>query len=256
MAVRLNKVAKEFGQQLLDNCKEALGKPPVYNNVTFPAVPYVAKAMSSPPRSLGKTFANSRPVWNVPTVNIQKVPADNYRTLAAEIRSRKFMTASSDLCTNLLPTCGHHLASVRLAIGDPPPILASTGHRHRIGHTQSNFTPPSETKVGTHLENSKNLTFEGKNTLLTGCGKGSIGAEISKGPLLGGAHIVVTASIIIDRCPKQGVDALINYTTVHSTLTSTMSFLDHVIPFVALQENGREVEDWMTVRARSLDHVN
>jgi len=65
-------------------------------------------------------------------------------------------------------------------------------------------------KVGTNWEYSSNLTgvyldilheiattgttFKDKNTLLTGVGKGSIGVEILKGLLAGGAHVVITTS--------------------------------------------------------------
>ena len=65
-------------------------------------------------------------------------------------------------------------------------------------------------KVGTTWEYSSNLTsvyldilheiatsgttFKDKNALLTGVGKGSIGVEILKGLLCGGAHVVVTTS--------------------------------------------------------------
>jgi len=37
-------------------------------------------------------------------------------------------------------------------------------------------------------------TFKEKNALITGVGKGSIGVEILKGLLSGGAHVVVTTS--------------------------------------------------------------
>ncbi|KAL1699541.1 hypothetical protein EV121DRAFT_161205, partial [Schizophyllum commune] len=37
-------------------------------------------------------------------------------------------------------------------------------------------------------------TFKDKNVLLTGVGKGSIGVEVVKGLLSGGAHIVITTS--------------------------------------------------------------
>jgi fatty acid synthase subunit alpha, fungi type len=37
-------------------------------------------------------------------------------------------------------------------------------------------------------------SFEGKNALLTGVGKGSIGIEVVKGLLAGGAHVMITTS--------------------------------------------------------------
>jgi hypothetical protein len=65
-------------------------------------------------------------------------------------------------------------------------------------------------KVGTNWEYSSNLTsvyldilheiatagttFKDKNALLTGVGKGSIGVEVVKGLLSGGAHVVITTS--------------------------------------------------------------
>ena len=38
------------------------------------------------------------------------------------------------------------------------------------------------------------MIFKDKNALLTGFGKGSIGIEVLKGLLSGGAHVVVTTS--------------------------------------------------------------
>jgi hypothetical protein len=32
-------LAKQFGQALLDNCKEMIGQPPLYKDVTFPTAP-------------------------------------------------------------------------------------------------------------------------------------------------------------------------------------------------------------------------
>ena len=58
-------------------------------------------------------------------------------------------------------------------------------------------------------------TFKDKNALITGVGKGSIGVEILKGLMSGGAHIVVTTS--------------------HYSRTTV-----DVIPFAAVPENGRE----------------
>jgi fatty acid synthase subunit beta len=65
-------------------------------------------------------------------------------------------------------------------------------------------------KVGSTWEYSNNLTgiyldilhgiatsgttFKDKNALLTGVGKGSIGVEVVKGLLSGGAHVVITTS--------------------------------------------------------------
>lgn len=134
-------------------------------------------------------------------------------------------------------------------------------------------------KVGTNWEYSSNLTnvyldilgeiatsgttFEGKNALLTGVGQGSIGVEVLKGLLCGGAHVVVTTSrynrtnveyyqdifqkfgsrgaaltvVPFNQGSKQDVEALVDY--IYATLGLD---LDYILPFAAVPENGREID--------------
>ena len=106
-------------------------------------------------------------------------------------------------------------------------------------------------------------TFKDKNALLTGVGKGSIGVEIVKGLIAGGAKVVITTSrysratveyyqavyhecgsrgssltvVPFNQGSKQDVDNLIEY--IYSTLGMD---LDYVLPFAALPENGREID--------------
>jgi 3-oxoacyl-ACP reductase-like protein len=110
------------------------------------------------------------------------------------------------------------------------------------------------------------VSFEHKNALLTGVGKGSIGAEILKGLLAGGARVVVTTSrynratveyyqSIFHECgskgssltvvpfnqgSKQDVEALIDY--IYSTDKGLGLDLDYIVPFAAIPENGREID--------------
>jgi fatty acid synthase subunit alpha len=106
-------------------------------------------------------------------------------------------------------------------------------------------------------------TFKDKNALLTGVGKGSIGVEILKGLLSGGAHVVITTSrysratveyyqgiyhefgsrgsaltvVPFNQASRQDVEALVDY------IYSTMGLdLDYILPFAALPENGREID--------------
>jgi fatty acid synthase subunit alpha len=134
-------------------------------------------------------------------------------------------------------------------------------------------------KVGTNWEYSSNLTgvyfdvlheiatsgttFKDKNALLTGVGKGSIGVEILKGLLSGGAHVVITTSrysrasveyyqgifqrfgsrgsaltvVPFNQGSKQDVEALVDY--IYGTLGLD---LDYILPFAAVPENGREID--------------
>lgn len=134
-------------------------------------------------------------------------------------------------------------------------------------------------KVGKTWEYSSNLTgvyldilneiatsgttFVDKNALLTGVGKGSIGIEIVKGLLAGGAHVVITTSnynrktveyyqsifqscgsrgsaltvVPFNQASRQDVEALVDY--IYSNLGMD---LDYIIPFAGIPENGREID--------------
>ncbi|KAF4614083.1 hypothetical protein D9613_007929 [Agrocybe pediades] len=134
-------------------------------------------------------------------------------------------------------------------------------------------------KVGATWEYSSNLTgvyldilheiatsgttFQGKNALLTGVGKGSIGVEVVKGLLSGGAHVVITTSsysrktveyyqsifqsfgsrgsaltvVPFNQASKQDVEALVDY--IYATLGLD---LDYILPFAGIPENGREID--------------
>lgn len=134
-------------------------------------------------------------------------------------------------------------------------------------------------KIGSHWEYSGNLTslylevlteiatsgttFKDKNALLTGVGKGSIGIEIVKGLLSGGARVVITTSrynkstveyyqdiyhrygsggsaltvVPFNQGSRQDVEALVDY--IYSTLAMD---LDYILPFAGIPENGREID--------------
>jgi len=134
-------------------------------------------------------------------------------------------------------------------------------------------------KVGTTWEFSSNLTdvyldilhefatsgttFEGKNALCTGVGRGSIGVEVVEGFLSGGAHIVITTSsynrktveyyqaifqsfgshgsaltvVPFNQASRQDVEALIDY--IYSKLNMD---LDYIMPFAGIPENGHEID--------------
>ncbi|KAJ1674527.1 fatty acid synthase alpha subunit Lsd1, partial [Spiromyces aspiralis] len=113
------------------------------------------------------------------------------------------------------------------------------------------------------------LTFENKYVLITGCGKGSIGAEILCGVLAGGAKVIVTTSrysreaieyyqgiyqrygakgsslivVPFNQGSQQDVNALINYIYDTDPRNGLGWDLDFVIPFAAIPERGREISD-------------
>ncbi|KAI0243885.1 fatty acid synthase alpha subunit Lsd1, partial [Massospora cicadina] len=113
------------------------------------------------------------------------------------------------------------------------------------------------------------LSFEGKNVLITGCGRNSIGAEILSGLLSGGAQVIVTTSrfnraateyyqgiyqrygskgsslivVPFNQGSKQDVENLVNYIYSLTEKTGMVFDLDFIVPFGAVPENGREITD-------------
>ena len=114
-----------------------------------------------------------------------------------------------------------------------------------------------------HEITTSGTTFKDKNALLTGIGKGSIGIEILKGLLSGGAHVVITTSrynrttveyyqsiyqtigsrgsaltvVPFNQGLKQDVEALVD--CIYTTLGMD---LNYILLFAAIPENGREID--------------
>ncbi len=113
---------------------------------------------------------------------------------------------------------------------------------------------------------SKGLSFSNKRVLLTGAGQGSIGAEILQGLLSGGASVIVTTSsyspkvtahyqslfsqfgargsqlmvLPFNQGSQQDVEALVAY--IYS-IGDTDWDLDHIVPFAAISEHTRGIDD-------------
>ncbi|KAL3433440.1 hypothetical protein BDV09DRAFT_171990 [Aspergillus tetrazonus] len=109
-------------------------------------------------------------------------------------------------------------------------------------------------------------SFAGRSVLITGAGVGSIGAEVLKGLLAGGARVIVTTSrfsssvvrkyqdlytqvgsrgselvvVPFNQASVQDVTALVNY--IYDAQGGLHWDLDHILPFAAMPENGRTIE--------------
>ena len=110
------------------------------------------------------------------------------------------------------------------------------------------------------------LSFSGKTVLITGAGPQSIGAEIVKGLLSGGADVIVTTSrsvsdaakfynslykdsgardsrltlLPFNQGSKKDCEALISH--IYSNKSGLGTDLDFIIPFAAITESGREID--------------
>ncbi|RDW58706.1 fatty acid synthase beta [Coleophoma cylindrospora] len=120
-----------------------------------------------------------------------------------------------------------------------------------------------------HLDHAAScgVSFSGKTVLVTGAGFGSIGAKLVQGLLSGGAQVVVTSSSYSSKVTKDYQDMYAYYGTKCSRLVvvpfnqgsrqdteNLVNYiydekaglgwdLDHIIPFAAISENGREIDN-------------
>lgn len=221
------RLAKELGQQLIENCKDVLEVAPVYKDVTVPTGPRTtvdAKGnldYEEAPRPSCRKFehyvqqmseggkiseyGNRTKVQNDLQRMYKLIKSQHKATLTSsqlEIRS-----LYRDVCRSLAMNESQILPKENGAPGKKPGLKG---------------TSPSKGKVETipflHLKRkslhgwdySKKLTnlylnciekaardgmtFEGKYALMTGAGAGSIGAEVLTGLISGGAKVVVTTS--------------------------------------------------------------
>ncbi|KZW02887.1 fatty acid synthase [Exidia glandulosa HHB12029] len=293
-------LAKQFGQQLIDNCKEAMMTAPRYKDVTFPTAPkttvsdkgdivysevnresvrkleaYVQEMASgdtSANVNLQKVHEDVLKLWNVvksqPEISqeqkgrIKALYEGVVRSLrkTPEHRPRHHPTPRNRRSSSqfLRPQVSSIVPSVS---ADKVPLLHL---KRRTGTTweYSNNLTSVYLDILSEIATS-GTTFEGKNALLTGVGKGSIGVEVLKGLLSGGAHVVVTTSrfnrssvqfyqdiyqkygsrgaalkvLPFNQGSKQDVEGVVEY--IYETLGLD---LDYILPFAAVPENGREID--------------
>jgi fatty acid synthase subunit alpha len=292
-------LAKKFGQQLIDNTREVIAKAPMYKDVTFPTAPHTevdgkgnivySEVVRENVRKLEayvEEMASADTVTG--SVNIEKVQ-DDVSKLWTLVKSQPGI--SQDQKNGIKALYEGVVTSLRKG-----PETRPNRNAPRSRRPSSQFLRPQlrgitsvssdkipllhlKRKVGTNWEYSSNLTniyldilheiatdgttFQDKNALLTGVGKGSIGVEILKGLLAGGAHVVVTTSrynrstveyyqsiyhsvgsrgsaltvVPFNQGSKQDVEALVDY--IYATLGLD---LDYILPFAAVPENGREID--------------
>ncbi|KAL4959186.1 trifunctional fatty acid synthase subunit FAS2 [Aspergillus stella-maris] len=222
-------LAKELGEQLIENCKEVLGVSPVYKDVAVPTGPQttidsrgtieyqeVPRASARKLEHYVKQMAEGGPISEYS--NRAKVQND-LRSVYKLIRRQHRLSKSSQLQFNAL-----YKEVVRaLSMNENQIMPQENGNAKRPGRNGSvrNGSPRSgkvETIPFLHLKKKSEhgwdyskkltgvyldvmesaarsgLTFSGKNVLMTGAGAGSIGAEVLQGLISGGAKVIVTTS--------------------------------------------------------------
>ena len=227
-------LAKELGEQLIDNCKDVLDEAPVYKDVSIPTGPHTSidargnmDYAEVPRTSVRKLEHYVREMAEGGKIseygNRTKVQNDLSRIYKLIRQQHKLSKSSQLQIKNLY---GNVIRSLAMNEGQIMP-LENGKAKKGAKNGAKNGTPPMnghakpgkvETIPFLHLkrkdehgwEYSKKLTglylegleqaaksgvsFQGKNALMTGAGAGSIGAEVLQGLISGGAKVVVTTS--------------------------------------------------------------
>ncbi|GAA95524.1 uncharacterized protein L969DRAFT_45497 [Mixia osmundae IAM 14324] len=294
-------MVKEFGTLLLQNCEEVIGTPPVYKDVTFPTAPrttidergnIVYEEVPRPRVSrLEKYVAEMAAGTSAqPQVDLEKVHetlSSLYRLVKSNTSvSKAHLSAVKQLYGEVVKTLGESKKAVTRPTGsararrnsnsflrpekvnEPVKISSSAKPLLFLNRKVGNTWQYSERLTSLYLDILKEIatagtTFEHKTALLTGVGRDSIGVEVVKGLLSGGARVIVTTSsyrretveyyqsiyqevgsrgssltvVPFNGGSKQDVEALVEY-----IYTDMAIDLDYVLPFAALSENGREID--------------
>ncbi|RAH78546.1 putative fatty acid synthase alpha subunit FasA [Aspergillus japonicus CBS 114.51] len=222
-------LAKELGEQLIENCKEVLDAAPVYKDVAVPTGPQttvdargkvgykeVPRASARKLEHYVKQMAEGGPISEYS--NRAKVQ-DDLRSVYKLIRRQHRLSKSSQLQFNALYK--EVIRALSMNENQIIPQENSNGKKSGRNSVKRNGSPRSgkiETIPFLHLKKKNEhgwdynkkltgvyldvlesaarsgLTFQGKNILMTGAGAGSIGAEVLQGLISGGAKVVVTTS--------------------------------------------------------------
>lgn len=298
------RLAKEFGQILLSNCREAIGTAPMYRDITFPTAPKTTvtvkgdivyeevnrTGVSRLERYVAEMAAGSKITAEMNLDKVQESIQNLYKLVKSQptiVKSQ--MAAIRSLYGEVVKGLSHNERN-RQGPGAPRSRRPSSQFLRPVQveptALSSDKTPllHLKRKVGNNWVYSSKLTtlyldvlteiasagttFEHKNALLTGVGKGSIGVEILKGLLSGGAQVVVTTSrysratveyyqaiyqevgsrgsrltvVPFNQGSKQDVEALVDYIYSTDKDKGLAMDLDYILPFAALPENGREID--------------
>ncbi|RAH45867.1 trifunctional fatty acid synthase subunit FAS2 [Aspergillus brunneoviolaceus CBS 621.78] len=222
-------LAKELGEQLIENCKEVLDAAPVYKDVAVPTGPQttvdargkvgykeVPRASARKLEHYVKQMAEGGPISEYS--NRAKVQ-DDLRSVYKLIRRQHRLSKSSQLQFNALYK--EVIRALSMNENQIIPQDNSNGKKSGRNSVKRNGSPRSgkiETIPFLHLKKKNEhgwdynkkltgvyldvlesaarsgLTFQGKNVLMTGAGAGSIGAEVLQGLISGGAKVIVTTS--------------------------------------------------------------
>ena len=226
-------LAKELGEQLIENCKDVLNEAPVYKDVSVPTGPQTTidargnldyqEVQRQSSRKLEHYVTEMAEGGKISEYSNRTKVQNDLRSVYKLIRKQHKLSKTSQLQFNTL-----YKDVIRaLAMNEHQIMPQENGDVKKPGRNGSvtrasmngNIkqgkveTIPflhlkkkephgweySKKLSGVYIEGLENaaksgLTFQGKMALMTGAGAGSIGAEVLQGLISGGAKVVVTTS--------------------------------------------------------------
>ncbi|CCH46337.1 fatty-acid synthase complex protein, putative [Wickerhamomyces ciferrii] len=312
-------LAKELGNQLIENCKQVLDLDPVYKDISYPLGPKTNVdhkgniKYSEEPRENVRKFqqyvhemSQGSEVTRQPQQTIEQDLTKVYNAISkqAELSSGtkvEFEKLYGDLIKFLQTSNEIEIKQNTTVAGfnddnldsDSTKEVASLPTTSSIKNPVSKVIPP-ETIPFLHLKKRlpddswaydrqltsvfldgleqaavNGVTFKGKHVLITGAGAGSIGAEVLKGLIQGGANVILTTSrfskkvteyyqqiyakygargsslvvVPFNQGSKQDVEALVDYIYDDVKKGGLGWDLDAIVPFAAIPENGNEINN-------------
>ncbi|KAI9826710.1 MAG: 3-oxoacyl-[acyl-carrier-protein] synthase [Phylliscum demangeonii] len=240
--------ARHFLEQLTQDCEQSLTKAPVAQDVSPLTAP---RTIIDPLGNISYVEAPRRAalLLNSTTDKKPAPPTASPPCLCDDIRQG----------TTAELVCQRRLALEHAAL----PRLRSKGSEGWNDHESSSDVYRNVLDRAS----SQGMTFKDKVVLVTGAGRGSIAARIVEGLLNGGAKVVVTTSsysseatrhhqeiyaqhggrdsrlilVPFNQGSRQDVEALVAY--IYDSANGLGWDLDHIVPFAAISENGREIDN-------------
>ncbi|ODV95607.1 hypothetical protein PACTADRAFT_42750 [Pachysolen tannophilus NRRL Y-2460] len=300
-------LAKKLGQQLIENCKQVINSKPVYKDISYPTAPKTTvdsrgnvkyeEVVDPKIRKLSDyvyKVAQGSELTKVKQPSIKEELAKVYKSLSKDA-STKSKEEIDALFKKIFEFAKHEVDEAPILVRSDlttssisnDEIASLTSKSDKKVEVAENVIPflHIQTQDGEKFAYNKEITqlyletlenaatngvsFTDKTVLITGAGLGSIGAEVLKGLLMGGAKVVVTTSrfskkvtehyqsmyskyggsgsclvvVPFNQGSKQDVEALISYIYDDAKKGGLGWDLDAIIPFAAIPENGIELEN-------------
>ena len=224
------KLAKELGQQLIENCRDVLDEAPVYKDVSVPTGPQtvVDSQGNLNYQEVPRTSARKLEHYVQEMAEGGKISEYSNRTKVQNdlaqvykmIRKQHKLSKSSQLQFNslykevlralnmnenqIMPQENGHTKKPsrngsRLNMTNLKPGKTETIPFLHLKRKDANGWDYSKKLTGVYLDGlheaaKSGVSFQNKNALMSGAGAGSIGAEVLQGLISGGAKVVVTTS--------------------------------------------------------------